>query len=74
MMIEPSLLIALAGTGVAGVALASGAVLKGWSEWLELRREQLGAGSVPAVAAPGELRALRERVRRLEAIADGTPG
>ncbi len=71
---DPAVLIALAGSAAAGFALASGAILKGWSQWLELRREQLGSASIAAAAAPGELRALRERVRRLEAIADGTPG
>lgn len=73
-MTDPTLLIGLAGTAAAGTALASGAVLKAWTQWLELRREQLQTGQRSAPPPAGELRALRERVRRLEAIADGTPG
>ena len=64
-------LIGAAGTAAAGLALASGAVLKAWSQWLDLRREQLGRGGEAAPAPRGELSTLRERVRRLEAIADG---
>ena len=70
-MNDPAILIGLAGTAAAGLALTSSAMLKGWTQWLELRREQL-PGRTPRAAAPaGELRELRERVRRLEAIADG---
>lgn len=70
-MDDPSLLIGLSGTAAAGLALASAASLKAWTQWLELRREQLRVGRPAKPAAPGELRTLRERVRRLEAIADG---
>jgi hypothetical protein len=62
-------LIAFAGTAAAGLALASAAALRGWNQWLALRRLEVSRGKRPA---PGELRALRERVRRLEAIASGT--
>jgi hypothetical protein len=70
-MEDPSLLIGVTGTAAAGLALASAAMLKGWTQWLELRREQLRSGRAPSAPPAGELRALRERVRRLEAIADG---
>ena len=73
-MDDPSLLIGLTGTAAAGLALASAASLRAWTQWLELRRAQLSAGKPPAPPAPGELRTLRERVRRLEAIADGVQG
>jgi hypothetical protein len=65
------LLLGLAGTATVGLALASGAMLKGWTQWLELRREQLRSAQPGSAPPPGELTALRERVRRLEAIADG---
>jgi hypothetical protein len=68
---DPALLLGLTGAATAGLALASGAMLKGWTQWLELRREQLRSGRAPSAAPAGELKALRERVRRLEAIADG---
>jgi hypothetical protein len=70
-MDDASLLIALTGTGAAGLAVASAAILRAWTQWLELRAEQLRIAPPPKPAAAGELRTLRERVRRLEAIADG---
>jgi hypothetical protein len=71
---DPSLLLGITGTAAAGLALASAASLKAWTQWLELRREQLSMGKPSGPASRGDLRALRERVRRLEAIADGAPG
>jgi hypothetical protein len=65
MTAEASLLI-LGATLVAAAGLLSAAFLKAWSGWLELRRVQLGGGT----AAP-QLRALKDRVRRLEALASG---
>jgi hypothetical protein len=46
--------------------------LKGWEGWLDLRRQQLLAGSGRAVSgSSGELADLRKRVRTLERIALG---
>jgi hypothetical protein len=73
-MDDASILVALTGTAASGLALASAASLKAWTQWLELRREQLRMARPMAPVASGELRALRERVRRLEAIADGARG
>ena len=60
---------------LAGVAMLSLALLRGWEDWLRLRRLELGqGGSGPLPSAAGrrlELIDLRDRVRRLEAIADG---
>jgi hypothetical protein len=73
-MTDPESLIALSGSGLLAVGLSSAVLLKGWKGWLELRRSQLAArhGTGPASgAASGEVRELRERVRRLEAIASG---
>jgi hypothetical protein len=58
---------------LAGLALAVGAALQAWRAWLELKREALHAGRPLAspVSARIELASLRERVRRLEAIAAG---
>jgi hypothetical protein len=68
-MNDPASLLALSGTGLLAVGLASAALLKAWSGWLELRRLDLGR-RVPS--RPGrELGELRARVRRLEAIANG---
>ncbi len=75
-MSEQTLLIALA-AGLAALLIAIAAFLRGWQGWLELKRAQLAAGdhpgepAAPSPAARIELADLKERVRRLEAIADG---
>ncbi|HEX8224208.1 MAG TPA: hypothetical protein VF605_10375 [Allosphingosinicella sp.] len=69
-MNDPALLIAMSASGLLAVVLTSAFGLRGWSEWLELRRLELGGrrgGRAPRV----EIAELRARVRRLEAIADG---
>jgi hypothetical protein len=71
-MDEPSSLIALSASVFLATGLASAAALKGWSQWLELRRLELSRrGGVRAGGTRPELAELRARVRRLEAIADG---
>ena len=73
-MDDPASLVALAASGLLAVALASAAGLKGWTGWLELRRDLAGrrCGAPRTVSgARTELADLRARVRRLEAIADG---
>jgi hypothetical protein len=56
------------------------ALLRGWTGWLELKRAQLESRdmphlpSAPSPAARIELADLKERVRRLEAIANGVEG
>ena len=70
---DPSLLLGLTGTAAAGLAFASAAGLRAWTQWLELRQEQLRVIPPSAPPAAGELRTLRQRIRRLEAIADGAP-
>lgn len=66
-LVATSLLIAIAIAAVAG--------LKGWREWIELKRMELSAGradaTVPAAGNRIELADLRERVRKLEEIAAG---
>ena len=59
---------------LAGIALLSFALLRGWEDWLRLRRLELGQGDGrPRAAARQrlELLDLRSRVKRLESIADG---
>lgn len=74
-MSDQTMLIMLA-AGLAGLLIAIAAFLRGWQGWLELKRAQLSAAQTPEMAAPSpaariELADLKERVRRLEAIADG---
>jgi hypothetical protein len=60
---------------LAGIALLSFALLRGWEGWLRLRRLELGqSGPRPLPSAARqrlELIDLKDRVKRLEAIADG---
>ena len=67
--------IALVGASVLlTLALASIALLKGWSAWLDYKRLELAAhGDVVLPPAGGriEIADLKERVRKLEAIAAG---
>ncbi|CAA9526206.1 MAG: hypothetical protein AVDCRST_MAG91-2534 [uncultured Sphingomonadaceae bacterium] len=74
-MADPATLIALASAATVGVTIAAASALRGWSGWLELRRTELSyshGGSNPPASRTKEIAELRERVRRLEAIASGT--
>lgn len=60
-------------TCVATIVIAA---MRGWRGWLELKRAELRQQGEATARAPAadpriELAALRERVRRLEAIAQG---
>ena len=72
---EP-LTIGLVGGGLfAGMTAASMAALKGWQGYLELRRFELTHDASERTLPPAgnriEMADLRERVRKLEAIAAG---
>ena len=58
--------------GIAGAALAG---LKAWSGWLDLKKMELtqiaGDRGLPPATGRIEIADLRERVRKLEAIAAG---
>ena len=73
-MVDPASLVALSVSGLLAVGLASGALLKAWFGWLELRRTELEVRGGKAPKARPELAELRARVRRLEAIASGGDG
>ena len=68
-------MVAVLAAAVVALAMLSLAALKGWDGWLELRRMELSQGrrgEPPSPAAARlELADLRERVKRLEAIANG---
>ena len=83
-MSDADLIIAVM-AGLAAFLIGVAALLRGWSGWLELKRAQMeggigtgtGIGSGRAAPSPAqriELAALKERVRRLEAIANGVEG
>lgn len=60
---------------IVALATAAFALLKGWNGWLELKRIELdhrpGDRQLPAAGNRIELADLKERVRKLEAIAAG---
>lgn len=75
-MSDPIVLVTLASTGIAALSIASAAALRGWNGWLELKRLEIGGPDrmgrgPPSPAARIELADLKERVRKLEAIASG---
>ena len=71
-------LMIIAATCIVGLAIVALAALQGWRDWVALKREELERGAVPSPREPTtpagariELADLRERVRKLEAIARG---
>ncbi len=71
--ILPLLTVSIA--GLAGLAMLTAASLAGWRGWLDLQRNTLAnAADMPQQPSAGariELADLRERIRKLEAIAAG---
>lgn len=75
-MFEPTLIIA--GAALIGLVIVAGALLRAWHDWIEFKRSQLDhdapahedKGSAMG-AARIELADLRERIKKLEAIASG---
>ncbi len=67
-------IIAVSVAALIAIAMLVAGGLRGWQGWLDLERHRLGgeegAGSSPA-GARIELADLRERIRKLEAIAAG---
>ena len=61
--------------GLAGLGIAIVAALKGWQGWLEIKRLEIargvGEGVMPSGGGRIEIADLKERVRKLEAIAAG---
>jgi len=72
---EPFTVGVLAASLIVGLAGAALAGLKAWSGWLELKKMELaqlgGDRGLPPASGRIELADLRERVRKLEAIAAG---
>ena len=72
---EPTTLSVLTVAITGGLGAASWAALKGWQGWLELKRFELSQGcadrNLPPATGRIEIADLRERVRKLEAIAAG---
>ncbi len=74
-MSEPIFWTTMAGAGLIALVILSHAALKGWNGWLAFRHAELdghrAAATPPSPAARIEMADLRERIRKLEAIAAG---
>jgi hypothetical protein len=74
-MQDPYLYLTLAMTSLVGLAIIAAAGLRGWNGWLELKRAELGRRfeetAPPSASARIEVADLKERIRKLEAIAAG---
>ena len=72
---DPLTIGVLAASVILGLAGASLAGLKAWNGWLELKKMELtqvaGDRGLPPAGGRIEVADLRERVRKLEAIAAG---
>ena len=72
---DPITMAVLATSLLVGMAAASWAGLKAWDGWLELKKMELaqvtGERGLPPAGGRIEIADLRERVRKLEAIAAG---
>jgi hypothetical protein len=72
---DPIMIGVLAASILVGLAAASWAGLKAWKGWLDLKRFELTHDAADRTLPPAtgriELADLRERVRKLEAIAAG---
>ena len=77
-MTDPTFYLTMAVSGLAGLAMLSVAALTGWRGWLQLKHEELDHhrgpspdGAVPSASQRIEIADLKERIRKLEAIAAG---
>lgn len=74
-MFEPTFIIATA--ALIGLVIVATALLRAWHGWLELKRNELERDGTPREegspmgAARIEIADLKERIRKLEAIASG---
>jgi hypothetical protein len=72
---DPIIMGVLAASVILGLTGASLVGLKAWNGWLELKRMELsqiaGDRGLPPASGRIEIADLRERVRKLEAIAAG---
>lgn len=72
-MTDPNLLLTVSAGTLGGLGLVSLAGLKAWTGWLDLKRLQLTTKQEPdaRISTSREVADLKQRLRRLEAIASG---
>jgi hypothetical protein len=74
-----NLYFTIAAAGLLGLGMVTAAGLSGWRGWLQLKHDELGERSTGVAPAMGgtsaasriEMADLKERIRKLEAIAAG---
>ncbi len=78
MMTDPTFYMTMAATALAGLSMLTFATLTGWRGWLALKQQELHAfgepqavQTLPNASARIEIADLKERIRKLEAIAAG---
>ena len=75
-MFDPDVYLTVSISSLAGLAMVTTAGLSGWRSWLALKHQQLdqAVDPLPHVASAGsriEIADLKERIKKLEAIAAG---
>ncbi|QHL90934.1 hypothetical protein GVO57_09030 [Sphingomonas changnyeongensis] len=76
-MMDPIVYLEMGLMGLAGTGIVTMAALAGWRGWLDLKRlelqdrRQIDPQPAPSAASRIELADLKERIRKLEAIAAG---
>jgi len=74
-MTDPVSIALMGASLIATLVIAAVALLKGWRAWLEYKRLELacrnGEAGLPPAMGRIEIADLKERVRKLEAIAAG---
>ena len=70
-MTDPAAILALGSTATLGVGVTAVAALRGWHEWLDLKRSTIEKKGGAGTGRRAELAELRARVKRLETIANG---
>ena len=80
MMVDPNFYLTAASAGLAGLGMVTVAGLSGWRGWLAFKSQELSLlrdadtadrPAVPNASARIEIADLKERIRKLEAIAAG---
>ncbi|TPG13796.1 hypothetical protein EAH79_04475 [Sphingomonas koreensis] len=76
-MMDPSFYLTIAAAALGGLTIVVYATLTGWRGWLQLKQQELDRHGeprdhpVPNATARIEIADLKERIRKLEAIAAG---
>ena len=78
MMTDPTFYMTMATAGLVGLSMLTFATLTGWRGWLAFKSQELHAfgdsdrgPALPNAGARIEIADLKERIRKLEAIAAG---